>query len=255
MILRVAALQLAARPGDVGANLDHLEEVLTSLPADTKLAVAPEMYNTGYDLDLLVDHGARLAERADGPTVSRVTGLADDHDTTLVVGFLETDGETLFDSVVVTAPHEAPVVYRKTHLYPAEQPIFGAGDELVVADSVPARLGVMICFEHAFPEVATTLALEGTDILVIPSAVPIGYEHLLSLRTRARAQDNQVFAIGANMAAPFCGRSLIVDPRGEVVAQAGTGSEVITADLDLTRVAVERRREPSLRLRRPELYD
>lgn len=255
MTLTVSALQLSARPGEVEENLRHLEAVVSDLPASCDLAVAPELYTTGYDLEMIgVTRPSHLAEDVDGPTISRLTKLAEAARLTLVVGFLETDGERVFDSVVVTSPREAPVVYRKTHLYPAEQPVFDAGDELVVADTPYARLGLMICFEHAFPEVAGMLALNDTDVLVIPSAVPVGYEHVLSLRTRARAQDNQIFAVGANMAAPFCGRSLVVDPRGQVIVEAGTGEEVITVEIDLDQVRTERAREPSLRLRRPELY-
>lgn len=255
MTLTVSALQLSSRPGEVEENLRHLEAVVQELPEDCDLAVAPELYTTGYDLELIgAGRPSQLAETLDGPSVTRLTKLAEAARLTLVVGFLETDGERVFDSVIVTVPREAPVVYRKTHLYPAEQPVFGAGDELVMADTPAASIGLMICFEHAFPEVAGRLALSGTDVLVIPSAVPVGYEHVLSLRTRARAQDNQIFAVGANMAAPFCGRSLIVDPRGQIIAEAGTGEEVITAEIDLDQVTTERSREPSLRLRRPELY-
>ncbi len=256
MTVTVAALQLSAEVGEVEANLQRLESAVGALPDECELVVAPELFTTGYDLDLLGTAAAsELAEPADGPTVKRLSELAKNRDVTLVVGFLEGDGGCVFDSVVVTGADHAPVVYRKTHLYPPEQPVFGAGDELVVADMGSARLGMMICFEHAFPEVATALALQDSDILVIPSAVPVGYEHVLSLRTRARAQDNQVFAVGCNMAEPFCGRSLIVDPRGEVLAEAsGAGEAVITAILDLEAVRAERSREPSLRLRRPDLY-
>ncbi len=120
----------------------------------------------------------------------------------------------------------------------------------MVAPTPAGRLGMMICFEHAFPDVATALALRGAQVLVIPSAVPFGYEHL---RTRARAQDNQGFAVGCNLAGDgFCGRSLVADPRGEVVAEAGTEETVLRAVLDLA--AIEREREPALRLRRPDLY-
>lgn len=255
MTLTVSALQLSARPGQVEENLRHLEKVVGELPGSCDLAVAPELYTTGYDLEMIAaSRPSQLAEDVEGPTVARLTKLAEAARLTLVVGFLETDGERVFDSVVVTSPRQAPIVYRKTHLYPAEQSVFDAGDELVVADTSSARLGLMICFEHAFPEVAGMLALGDTDILVIPSAVPVGYEHVLSLRTRARAQDNQIFAVGANMAAPFCGHSLIVDPRGQVIAEAGTGEEMLTAQIDLDQVTTERAREPSLRLRRPELY-
>ena len=109
--------------------------------------------------------------------------------------------------------------------------------------------------QHAFPEMATALALRGAEILVIPSAVPVGYEHLLTLRTRARAQDNQVFAVGCNLTGDgFCGRSLVVDPRGDVIAEAGVEETVVRAALDLAAIDREREREPALRFRRPELY-
>jgi len=255
MRLTVSALQISSRPGEKELNLRHLESVVRGLPEDCDLAVAPELYTTGYDLEMLGgSRSAQLAEPSDGPSITRLTNLAEATRLSLVVGFLETDGRRIFDSVVVTSPGKTPVVYRKTHLYPPEQPVFSPGEALVVADTPSASIGLMICFEHAFPEVAGRLALSGTDVLAIPSAVPVGYEHVLSLRTRARAQDNQIFAVGANMPAPFCGRSLIVDPRGQVLAEAGSGEEIITARIDLDEVATERAREPSLRLRRPELY-
>ncbi len=254
MNLTIAALQLTARPADVEGNLDRLEQVMADLPPSTGLAVTPELYTTGYDLDMLEHRGRELADEADGPTVSRLAEMAGRSNLTLVAGFLERSNGELFDSAVVVDGTADPIVYRKTHLYPAEQALFAPGTELVVATSGSPRLGLMICFEHAFPEVATTLALGGADILVIPSAVPHGYEHVLGLRTRARAQDNQVFAIGCNMSGPFCGRSLIVDPRGEVIAQAGEDDQTLVVTIELEAVDTERRREPSLRLRRPELY-
>lgn len=255
MSLRAAALQLTSTTGDVEANLDHLEEAIAALPAGVDLAVAPELYTTGYDLEMIASKGHRLGEPVEGPGIRRIRAMAQRAGITLAVGFLETDGEVLYDSVLVTRSGAVPTVYRKTHLYPAEQSVFAPGESLVVLDGGQgARLGMMICFEHAFPDIATALAIEGSQILVIPSAVPVGYEHVLSLRTRARAQDNQVFAIGCNMPKPFCGESLIVDPRGEVLGKAGIDEEVIVADLDLDAVASERAREPSLDLRRPELY-
>jgi predicted amidohydrolase len=251
-----AALQLPATPGEVDANLARLEEAVAELPRDVTLAVAPELVNTGYDLDLIARVGRKLAEPADGPSVDRIARLAHRYRLTMIAGFLESAGDVLFDSIVVAGPEGERAVYRKTHLYPAEQPIFSAGSELVTTEADGFRLGVMICFEHAFPEIATTLALKGAEIVVIPSAVPEGYEHLLWLRTRARAQDNQVFVVACNMTGtPFCGGSLIVDPRGDILARAGEGVETIVATLDSDNVAAERAREPSLRLRRRELYE
>ena len=116
-------------------------------------------------------------------------------------------------------------------------------------------IGPLICFEHAFPDIAATLALAGASVLVIPSAVGDGYEHLLTLRSRARAQDNQIFVVACNQSGNgFCGHSLIADPRGEVLAEAGREPAVLTAELDLALIAVKRDHEPALRLRRPALY-
>jgi predicted amidohydrolase len=168
---------------------------------------------------------------------------------------LEGADDALYDSTVTITPEGKVTGYRKTHLYPPELESFTPGDALGVVTTPAGTLGPLICFEHAFPEIATTLALGGAEILVIPSAVPLGYEHLLTLRTRARAQDNQVFAIGCDMTGHgFCGHSLVVDPKGQVLASAGVEETVLTARLDLDAVPRERVGEPALQLRRPELY-
>ena len=253
--IEVVVLQMAAHPGDLPANVDRLDELVRKHADGAELVVAPELVTSGYDLDMLARRGPELAEPLDGPTAARVSELATETGATLVFGMLERDGDVRYDTAVVAAPGGRLVPYRKSHLYPTESALFAAGTELVVAPTPAGRLGMMICFEHAFPDVATALALRGAQILVIPSAVPFGYEHLLTLRTRARAQDNQVFAVGCNLAGNgFCGRSLVADPRGEVLAEAGTEETVVRATLDLAAIEREREREPALRLRQPELY-
>lgn len=254
--VRVAVLQTAATPGDVSGNVDRLVEMVEVYGPETDLVVAPELATTGYDLDLLGVRGPELAEPVDGPSVTRLRTVAAEAGTTLAVGLLERDGDRVYDSLLTLIPTGEVHAYRKSHLYPPELAVFAAGERLGVVRTPAGVLGPLVCFEHAFPEVATTLALAGAQILVIPSAVPFGYEHLLHLRTRARAQDNQVFAIGCNMAGNgFCGGSLVADARGEVVAEAGADPTVLVAELDLAAAREERGREPSLGMRRPDLYD
>jgi predicted amidohydrolase len=248
-------LQMAAHTGELPANVDRLAELVRKHADGAELVVAPELVTSGYDLDVLARRGRELAEPLDGPTAARVSELATETGATLVFGMLERASDLLYDTAVVAAPGEDLVPYRKSHLYPTESELFAAGTELVVAPTPAGRLGMMICFEHAFPDVATALALRGAQILVIPSAVPFGYEHLLTLRTRARAQDNQVFAVGCNLAGNgFCGRSLVADPRGEVLAEAGTGVRGVGAELARAALARARAPEPALRLRQPDLY-
>lgn len=256
MKIRAAAVQIATTFGDREANLARLLRAVETMDGPVDLVVTPELLNSGYDLEGLDRRGLELAEPLDGPTVRLASRLATERAATVVLGLLEAgrDGR-LYDSAVVVGSAGTLASYRKTHLYPPERKRFVAGDRLVTVPTGAGRLGLMICFEHAFPEVATSLALQGAQILAIPSAVPEGYQHLLTLRTRARAQDNQVFAVACNLAGgEFCGRSLIVDPAGRVLAEAEREETVVVADLDLARIEEEREREPSLGMRRPELY-
>lgn len=255
MSIDVVALQLEARLGDVEGNLARLARAVRELDPDADLIVTPELANTGYDLAEIDAHGSELGETLDGPTVSLVRRLAEESGATIVVGMLERRGEALYDTAVVVEPGGGMTPYRKSHLYPPERTRFAAGEALFTIPTAAGRIGPMICFEHAFPEIATALALGGAQIIVIPSAVPFGYEHLLRLRSRARAQDNQVFVVAANLTGgEFCGGSLIAGPRGEILAEAGTEEAAIRAAIDLAEIAREREREPALSLRRPELY-
>lgn len=253
--VRVAVLQLVSEPGEVAANVDRLIELVEEHGPEVDLVVAPELATTGYDLPLLAARGRELAEPADGATGKRLQEVAARTGATLVVGFLERDGDEVYDSLLMLSPSGPLGVYRKSHLHASEFAVFAAGETLGVVDTPAGIVGPLVCFEHAFPDVATTLALAGAQILVIPSAVPLDYEHLLHLRTRARAQDNQIFAIACNMTGHgFAGRSLVAGPRGEVLAEAGEEPTVLVVELDLSAARSERGREPALQMRRPELY-
>lgn len=254
--LRVTALQMQATPGDVDGNLAATLALIGEHGPGCDLVVTPELVTSGYDLDLLASAGRRLAQPLDGPAVAAVSSAAAQTGATVVLGLLELDGDDVFDSAVTIAPDGAVAAYRKTHLYPTELALFAEGTALTTVVTPSARLGPMICFEHAFPEIATALALAGADVLVVPSAVGDGYEHLLTLRSRARAQDNQLYVVACNQSGNgFCGFSLIADPRGEIVVAAGPEPAVLTATLDLALIAIEREHEPTLALRRPALYD
>jgi predicted amidohydrolase len=254
--VEVAVVQHARPVGDAAANREHLARLVES-HADVDLVVFPELHVTGYDLDALAARGSELAEHPKtGETASLVGRLSTRHRLTIVVGFLERGaGGALHNSVLIAAPGRPPARYRKSHLYPAELPVFAAGHDLPVVATPAGVLGPQICFEHAFPAISTTQALAGAEVLVIPSAVGDDHEHLIEVRTRARAQDNQVFAIAANSNSPgFCGHSMVVDPRGRVLVAAGHADTVLRASLDLSEIAAERQREPSLRMMRPDLY-
>lgn len=259
MTIRIAVAQTSPTVGDVEANLEAAERTIAGLAGGADVVVFPELFTTGYRREGM-DHAA-LAEPLDGgPTVTRLGRAAASAGLSVVGTILEAAGGRVYDTaLVVDATGDLAGSYRKSHLYPAERAHFAPGDRLEVVDVGPTRIGLAICFEHAFPEIFAELALAGAELIAIPSAVPVGYEYLLELRTRARAQDNQVFVAAANLTGfdgvnDWCGGSMIVGPRGNVLAAAGREPGVIRAELDAAAVAAERRQEPVLVNRRPDLY-
>jgi len=256
----VAVVQTAPGLGDVAGNLDVVEQELRSFTGKADLVVFPELFTTGYSLTHL--DLRTLAEGVpDGPTTTRLAHAAG-RGVAVIGTLVERDGDDIYDTaVVLDSDGRFAGRYRKTHLHPSEESHFAAGDELAVIELRSGlRVGLAICFEHGFPELFAELALSGADVIAVPSAVPAGYGYLLDLRTRARAQDNQVFVLAANLSGDdgltrWCGHSAIIDPRGEPLAVAPTDRAArLGAERDLDVIASERRQEPLLVHRRPHLY-
>ena len=119
----------------------------------------------------------------------------------------------------------------------------------------------MICYDCRFPELSRAAALEGAELLVIPAAfnTTTGPAHW-KLLMRCRAVDNQLFVVAAsparNPSASYqaWGHSLVVDPWGDILQEAGSGEEIIHARLDFSRLEQVRQELPLLRQRRKDLY-
>ena len=261
----IAAVQMTSLLGDKTANLDRASSLLAGLDPDVDIAALPELFSTGYNLEALGDALFDLAEPIPGETTGALTRLARDLDLALVAAIVERDAhvdDVIYDTaVLINRSGEISGRYRKTHLYPLENRYFRAGDSLSVIDLDGLRVGVAICFEHAFPHIFTTLALRGAQLVFNPSAVPHGFGYLQDVRIPARAQDNQIFVVAVNHVGPegqvsYCGRSQIADPRGDRLALASDhAEEVITAQLDLSLIQNQRRQEPIFRGLRPDLYE
>ncbi|MFQ6045724.1 MAG: carbon-nitrogen hydrolase family protein, partial [Gemmatimonadales bacterium] len=227
--VRVAAVQMKCRLGDKPANLAEAEALLSEAAGrDAEIACLPELFDIGYDLRALEPSSAfDLAEPVPGgpgdpagPTVMRLCEVAADLNLAIIAGLIERGAaasNVLYDTVVlINRSGEIRGRYRKSHLYPSERALFKPGDELPVFELDGLRIGMAICFEAAFPPIAGTLALAGAQVIFNPSAIPIGYGYLQDLRTRARAQDNQIFVVAVNHvgsegSVTYCGRSQIAD--------------------------------------------
>ncbi len=263
--IAVGLVQMRCEPGNKAANLERAEHLLSGLAGRVGIACLPEMFEVGYDLAGIGPALFELAEPVPGPTSEDLATLARKLGLAIVAGVTERDPDVeglLYDTTVLL-DHQGELVgrYRKSHLHPSEHGFFRPGNALPVFALAGLRIGIAVCFEHAFPQIFTTLARRGAALVVNPSAVPVGFGHLQDLRTRARAQDNQLFVaavnhVGKEGAVTYCGRSQVADPRGEVVAMAPDAAPAaIVVELDLEIIRQQRRQEPTFRALRPELYE
>jgi predicted amidohydrolase len=268
-LLRVGAVQLNAR-ADRAANLAAADRLVREAAArGAQLVLLPEKWT-------VLGSGAQLREGAepiDGPAISWARECARELALELVAGsFVErgADGRLHNTSVHISPDGEIRAVYRKIHMFDVtidgiayrESEHEDAGEEIVLSDTAGGvELGLTICYDLRFPELYRILALRGARVLLVPAAFTLAttrdhWEALL----RARAIENQAFVVAANQIGEnepgrfSGGRSMIVDPWGVVLAQAGDGVGVIVADLDLARLAAIRESLPSLANRRPGAY-
>ncbi len=221
--------QLEAKPGAVAGNTARLATTLAA-HADVDLAVFPELFLCGYSLRDAV----RAACPPDGPELAAVGDAARAASTAVVVGFAERTQDAVANSVACVDQDGAlRRVYRKIQLFGAENEVFAPGEELVVAELAGRRVAPMICFDVEFPELARRLAVAGADLLVTASAnmEPFYGDH--ELATRARALENRLPHLYANLVGSsgdlrFVGGSRSVGSGGEVLADAPhAGEEVL----------------------------
>ena len=288
--VRVGVVQMSSGP-DVAANVAAAERLVADAAAlGARLVALPEMFACcGTRAEL---HAS--AEPLEGPTLARMAGVAATHGVWLLAGSVIEDlgdGRYANTSCLFGPEGTRVAVYRKLHRFDVDVPGFAyreseivdAGDEVVCAELTgaagsgspgspgagaggggatgPVRIGLSICYDLRFCELYRILALRGAQLLAVPSAFsgPTGKDHWEPL-LRARAIENQCYVMAPDQwgDAPgggrWHGRSMIVDPWGVVLAQAGDADGVITAECDLDRLAEVRRRLPALAHRRPEVY-
>ena len=229
----LAALQMRARPSDVGANLDRLERAAAEAALrGASLLVTPELglvgYGAGPDLPL-------LAEPADGALAGSVAAIARRHSIGIVAGFAERDGDAVYNSALFVSG-DSLAIYRKSHLYgPYEKRWFRAAPpSSVLMRHEGLSFGLLICYDVEFPENVRRLALAGADLVVVPTALPKGSSgsFIANHMIQVRAFVNQVFVAyinhcGADDHFTYAGLSRIAAPDGKLLAEAPAEGETL----------------------------
>lgn len=266
MLVAVAQIEPA-----LGEREQNRELCLASIEEAARvgcsLVVLPECASSGYVFES-PEEAFIHAEEIPGPFTDTLESACARLGITCVAGMLEREEDVLRNTAVLVGPDGLAGRYRKSHL-----PFLGVdrfvvpGDELAVVDTPLGRVGIEICYDLRFPEVTRALALQGAEIVVLPTNWPMAAAANAELLTTARAYENCVYLLVANRVgrertAQFCGRSQIVDPAGQRIAETdATSHTVLIAEVD-----VERARDKSIvpapgeyemhlfDHRRPELY-
>jgi predicted amidohydrolase len=237
---RIAGVQLDCRLGEPRANREAMDARLREAVArGARLVIFPECVVTGYCFASLAE-ALPFAEPLPGPSSDHFAVLCRELGVFAVYGFLERDGDRLFNSCALVGPGGLVAGYRKTHL-----PFLGVdrfttpGDRpLAVHDLGGLRVGLNICFDGSFPEVGRVLALLGADLIVLPTNWPTASLCNARHTSVVRALENHVYyaavnRVGQERGFSFVGLSRIVGFGGETLAVAeGTEEAIITADID-----------------------
>jgi len=264
---RIAVVVSNARLGYTSQNLSKIADwVQKARKEGAALVCFPELQVTGYHTQPLIKD---YAEPVPGPSSRQLETLAKNNNIAIMAGMAEIDGnDCLYAAHLLTRPAGISGHYRKTHLAPPEQAVFKAGQSVPLFNVKGLRLGIQLCYDAHFPEISTTMALNGAEAIFIPHASPFGTpEAKLASWMRhlpARAFDNGVFIIACNQTGDngagltFPGVGLVLGPSGSVLA-AYTGTEAHMMLVDLKQADLSAVREHRMRYflphRRPELYD
>ncbi len=269
----VAALQLQSQ-GDLGANLDRCAALVgLARRRGAEVAVLPENFAFMGSEDDKRAIAERLDElpASDGPIASALRVIARMNGIALVAGGLperSDDPDRPYNTcLVVDAEGRFAARYRKIHLFDVEvgdghsyreSRSTTPGDRAVVADAAGLRLGLSVCYDVRFPELYRSLVDGGADVFVVPAAFTLltGKDHWHVL-LRARAIESQAYVVAAAQHGMHpggrrtYGKTCIVDPWGDVIAQASEGEGIALAVVERSRVASARASLPSLAHRRP----
>lgn len=253
--MRASLIQIGVEEGESVESRRRRVASLVRDEAGADLVVLPELWTTGaFAYELF----AAEAEPLDGPTYEAMAKAASDAGVWLHAGSIpERDPEgPLYNTSLVFSPDgELAAVYRKIHRFgfdKGEAVLMGAGAELVTVRLPGTTVGVATCYDLRFPELFRGLVDAGAETLVVSAGWPERRRGHWTLLARARAVENQAYVLacgtaGTHAGVPQAGHSIVVDPWGEVLAEAGAGEEVLRVEFDVAKVGETREQFPALK--------
>ncbi len=265
--MKAACIQMDIRHCKKQTNIDHaLSMAKEALAEGAELIVLPEVFSTGFCYDNI----EKNAECAPYPIIETLCEFSKNNDCILIGSIIEAaeDGKTAalhdisyYNLGFCIESGKLAGTYRKTHPFGQEKSYFCGGDTIlpIRLEKNKITIGLEICYELRFPEVARKLSLAGADILITIAEFPNQREHHWKTFAIARAIENQIPHIACNRTgedpySTFFGGSMIIDAWGDVKAQAGDEECIIMHDIDMREKDNIRKTIPVFDDRRPDIY-
>ncbi|MFD5516719.1 carbon-nitrogen family hydrolase [Streptomyces sp. NPDC127066] len=260
--MRASLLQIDVNDDESVASRRRRVADLVRDQAGVDLVVLPELWTTGA---FAYEGFGAWAEPLDGPTHEAMSKAASDAGVWLHAGSIPERAASatgsaaeapLYNTSLVYSPDgERVAAYRKIHRFgfdKGEAVLMGAGTELVTVRLPETVLGVATCYDLRFPELFRGLVDAGAQTFVLPAGWPERRRAHWTLLAQARAVENQAYVLacgtaGTHAGVPQAGHSIVVDPWGEVLAEAGPGEEILTVEFDPAKVAETREQFPALK--------
>ncbi|MGB0415760.1 MAG: nitrilase-related carbon-nitrogen hydrolase [Coraliomargarita sp.] len=263
--MKIAIAQFSVERARSEKNIEQIQGFASEASAaGAACLLLPEMCTTGFDWS----YNRELLDRAHEQT-EQIAAFGKEYKIAIAGSFLEKTerGNAANTLHLFNSNGVLEMKYRKIHLFTlfSEERHVEAGGEVVTADTELGRIGCSVCYDLRFPELFRSNALAGASIQLLPAAFP--HPRLAHWQTliRARAIENQCYFIAVNQCGHethggdvgqihYFGHSMVVDPWGEVVLEAGEDAGLFFAEIDPSLVIHSRERLPALRDRRENLY-
>lgn len=259
--MKISCIQMNVRAGSPDENYSRAEQLIRkAVKRSPDVILLPELWNTGFAPGKI---DPSLADKDGARTKAFCGKLAKEHGVNIVAGSVLTRKNGALHNTAYVFDRTGAYIaeYDKTHLFSplGEGEAYAAGNRFVTFPLDGVTCGILICYDLRFAELVRILALSGAKVLFIPAQWrKVATEQMLTL-LRARAIENQQFAVlcngcGTAYGAEFGGSSAIVDPLGTVLANAGNREKIITGELNFEDQERIRRELPVFFDRRPDLY-
>ena len=251
--MKIELVQLEGHDGDTAYNLLRTLNAIATCAHDTDLLVFPETHLSGF---VGGQQLAQVAEPLTGPTLKTVLQAVRERGVSVVVGIAEVHDGSFYNTSVLVTPEGIALQYRKTHLWPTERGDFCPGDRFGTVLWKGVRVGLLICYDIELPETSRALAQLGAELIIVTNGNMDPYGPVHRTAIMARAQENQAFAVMVNRVGAgddglvFAGGSMVVDPFGHVLFEAGREEVRHVVELDFDQLKAARRDYDYLKDRR-----